>query len=158
MEKKMADFEKALQTGLAANADAAARKREIHEVVRTVSEQVRHATGGAIGVEIRETVREKIRYLTKALSTMTGVTKDVENVTYTVLSARREGEPGGIHDLCEFRLAATGYPVAIESDDVSDMALDREGLEHAIETVFTHPNTGKKIQALLDMETKQSAE
>jgi hypothetical protein len=46
----------------------------------------------------------------------------------------------------------------IGSKEVFESALDREGLETALQALLSSPTTGKKIQSLLDMKHKQSAE
>jgi hypothetical protein len=80
----MVDFEKALQTGLAAHADADAKIREINEVIKTLSGQIPNATGGEIGIFIIESVREKVRQFKNAFAMPS---EEVERVPYTLHDA-----------------------------------------------------------------------
>jgi hypothetical protein len=150
----MVDFKKALQTGLAANADAEAKRAEIRSIVGSVSDQLAEATSGALCLMLRETHRNKVRQLTNVFAVITGETKEVTRVEYTALSARRVIEPRGLVDLAEVEMEPTGYPVSITSPGTHAYAHDRESFERALEELLAHPDTGGRIQGLLDMKPK----
>ncbi len=149
----MADFKTALTNGLRANADAVAKKNEIHAVVRDVSDQISEATGGVIAFQIVPRVRNVVRHFTNRLALAMGLEEQQkEEVPYLQLTAVRRQPPASTAALGEIEIDDAGYPVYIRSGKaVSETAWDRESLERALTSLIQHPNTGNQIQELLDM-------
>jgi hypothetical protein len=147
----MVDFKDALKTGLEANANAEANRAEIHDTVAALSRQVSEATDGKVGIALRATSREMVRRLSGVAAMLAfGSDKEISTVKYTALEAARLVEPNGRSELAEIEIASTGYPVTVAAPEVNEMAYDREALERAFVVLLKHPNTGGKIQRLLD--------
>lgn len=151
----MADFKKALETGLAANKDANAKRREIGGVVEELSTTLRAATSDVVQVVLRQAVREKVRVLRGIVANLTGENREVTEVRYTALVAERIVEPKQSAELAEVELEPTGYPVYVRSSGVNGHAYDRESLERVLSEVLEHPDTGGRIQRLLDLQPKK---
>jgi hypothetical protein len=150
----MADFRKSLEAGLAANADATAKRAEINSVVREVSNALADATDGVVGLELRAATREKVRHLTNMIARMTGEDKEISYIQYTALCAHRLVDPKTAVEIAEFELEPTAYPVLITSSGVNAYAHDRESLERIVAGILEHPDTGGKIQRLIDTPSK----
>jgi hypothetical protein len=147
----MVDFKKALQAGLKAHENAEAARVEIGAVVKDLSSQVQDATGGDVGVELAQSTRQKVRYLTNALAVLSGNDKEVTNVAYTALFARRLHAPEARLELAEIEIDPAGYPVWVAAPNVGDHSYDRASLERTLAQLLEHPDTGGKIQRLLAM-------
>jgi hypothetical protein len=147
----MADFKKALQNGLTADANAEAARAEIRSVIADLSSQISDATQGAVGVELAQSTRQKVRYFSNVLATISGNDREVTTVEYTALFAKRLLEPGARSELAEIEIDPAGYPVVVAAPNVRDNAYDRTSLERIISTLLEHPDTGSKIRRLLSM-------
>jgi hypothetical protein len=148
----MPDFKKALQTGLTANAKAIAERIEIRSVVAEVSLQLGEATGGAIHIGLGESTRQKVRYITNALAILaTGERKEVTTEEYTSIFAERTIDPKLRTELAEVEIQPEGYPVYVNAPNVRNSAYDRASLETALATLLEHPDTGAKLQRLIDV-------
>jgi hypothetical protein len=151
----MADFKAALTKGLDANADAAAKKAEIHSVVKDVSDQIAEATGGISELEIRERVKDVVRHISSRIAIAMGLEeKQAEQVPFLQLTAVRRQPPPSAAKLGEIEIDDAGYPVTVTSGKaISEVAWDRESLEKAFAALLEHPNTGGEIQALLNLKS-----
>jgi hypothetical protein len=148
----MADFRDAFRQGLAAYDDAERARKEIFGLLDEFAEQIEQASTGRVRIE-RGNGKENMFDTPHVFGVpLPGGT--VRTRKYDALFARR---PSGDQreELCEYSLSERGYPVTLRyaTEDVS--CHDGQALEHGLQKLLAHPQTGGKLQRL--MGTEQAA-
>jgi hypothetical protein len=140
----MADFKRAFSEGLKASTDAERAKSEVLEVLGSFATAVGEASGGVIEVGMGKNLKQRFNEVA------TWFDPRPKNKSRDALFAfRADAKDTGTVDLCEYELAAFGYPVTLtygENDVVCD---DRVSLEAELEKLLADPTTGTKLRRLM---------
>ncbi len=139
----MANYAEAFAEGLQAHKNAARAKAEIRDVLRSFSEQVSLASGGAIqGVQTKTWTRPLRRTALEMMDFL-----EPKRQEYEVLVATSRADKEG--ELCEIRFAAEGYPVGLAFGGGDIRCHDRLSLEDALAALLKHPGTGAVLARLM---------
>ncbi|HEX8434503.1 hypothetical protein [Archangium sp.] len=149
----MASFQDAFHKGLEAYDSADRARKEIAAVFDDCAKQVSAASGGAIVLSRESTSR--VREEAAHAVVLGGF---AVRESYQALMARLVSEPNSSgEELCEYKLAYHGYPVAIVYADVDEYCHDKQSLERALVELLGHPTTGGKLRRLMDLHAKRKS-
>ena len=148
----MAEFVEAFERGLTNAESAAKEKAEIEAVIGALSTEISGATNGKISKICIKKETRAIPLRGQAVRVMGGLFElPTKTVTYTALVAVKPNkESSSAVELCEFRIAPTGFPVTISYPGQSVVCDDSESLASALKELLEHPDTGEKLFTLIN--------
>lgn len=136
----MADFREAFQLGIQAHNAAERARQEIFGLLDEFAAQIHEVSNGQVRIE-----RAKREVLVPG-ENFTRKPRSYDAIAAIDSSGKKEEE------LCEYSLEERGYPVTLRYANDYVRCHDREALEQALLKLLAHPETGGKLQRLMDHE------
>ncbi len=130
--------------------------KSIFEVINAVKEDLEEVTGNKVSLGMRDSQKHQFLKVTALLATLNSNHPVLINPTHQVIFVFSLLDNSKTEDLTVLEFDTEGFPCTIYIDGNRFTSADIQSFEDSIESLLSSPNTGEKIQRLMNLQNPEN--